>query len=110
MTTIEEETYWIRIYLSGRRDVIDQGCREFCEEGLCVTVESCKFIYTGGEEEGVVVGMVNYPKFPMTSDRLDEVARRLAEHLLCKSLQHSALIVNREKSIHLQRRERRLGE
>lgn len=108
MNEISEKTYWIRIYLSGRRDVIEQGCREFCEEGLCVTVESCKFIYTGGEEDWVVVGMVDYSKFPMTPERLNGIAKRLAKHLLEKSLQHSVLIVNCEKSLHLQRREKRL--
>lgn len=34
------------------------------EIGLCVTVAPTKFYYTNGNEDGVVVGLINYPRFP----------------------------------------------
>lgn len=37
---------------------------KYCDVGLCVTVTSTRFIYTGGWEMGYRVGLRNYPRFP----------------------------------------------
>ena len=87
-------TFAIRLYLSGPIEVAKQVIRADClREGLCVTVESTTFIYTGGEEAGYVVGLLNYPRFPTTYEKLNERAETLALALLDATYQHSALIV-----------------
>ncbi len=63
-------------------------------EGLCVTVTPTTFVYTGGAEEGVEVGLVNYPRFPSTQGILDVKAQRLGKHLLERLCQHSFLVVS----------------
>lgn len=94
MTTKTERTYCVKIYISGPLDVIEQTCRKEClEEGLCVTVEPTRFIYTGGEETGAVVGLINYPRFPSTPEAITDRATQLALDLLDATFQHSVLIM-----------------
>jgi hypothetical protein len=60
---------------------------------LCTTIEPTLFIYTGGEESGYVVGLVNYPRFPTSPEALLQRARDLMHALLAATHQHSALLV-----------------
>lgn len=89
------ESYSVRIYLSGPLDIAKQTIRAEClREGLCVTIEPTTYIYTGGEESGYVVGLTNYPRFPVPPEALDARALHLAGLLLDATFQHSALIVS----------------
>lgn len=102
----EEPTYWVRLYLSGPLPVIEQTCRRECYlRGLCVTVEPTRFIYTGGEETGAVVGLINYPRFPSTPDEIWSRAVRLAGRLLDDTFQHSILLMDPAKTVWITRRE-----
>lgn len=106
MTTKIEKTYWARIYLSGPLAVIEQTCRQECfDAGLCVTVEPTRFIYTGGEETGAVVGLINYPRFPCEPSAIMDRARKLAVRLLDATFQHSVLIMTPENSEWVTKRE-----
>lgn len=82
-----------------------QVCREFCfEVGLCVTVDPVSYIYTGGEEAGVRIGLINYPRFPATNDQLRETANNLAERLMHRLCQQSYSIVGSDYTEWLSRR------
>lgn len=95
METLTTQTYQIRLYLSGPIDVAKQVIRERCfARGLCVTVEPTTYIYTGGEEQGYVVGLLNYPRFPSTPKTLEDIAEDLALALLNRTYQGSVLIVS----------------
>ena len=61
--------------------------------GACVTVEPIDYIYTGGEEAGVRVGFINYPRFPSDCETLRARAADLAERLRQRLCQHSYSIV-----------------
>lgn len=99
MTIKNAKTHWVRIYLSGPLHVIEDECRHEClREGLCVTVDPMRFIYTGGEETGAVVGLINYPRFPTTKKELWERAHKLALKLLTVTCQHSVLIMSEEQT------------
>ena len=74
-------------------------------EGLCVTVTPTTFVYTGGAEEGVEIGLVNYPRFPSTQEELAGKAQRLGELLLRELCQHSFLIVQPGTTTWCSRRE-----
>lgn len=90
----QEKTYWARIYMSGPIEVAKQTIRAEClREGLCVTVEPTTFIYTGGEEVGYVVGLLNYPRFPSHLVAIEARARDLMEKLLEATHQHSGLLM-----------------
>lgn len=92
-------TYQIKIYLSGPIETAKQIIREhLLTHPLCVTIEPTLFIYTGGEESGYVVGLLNYPRFPNAPNELAVRAGILAELLLNKTFQRSALIVTPENT------------
>ncbi len=97
MTTKTLPTYWVKIYLSGPIEVAAQVIREECmAEGLCVTLTPTRFIYTGGEESGYVVGLIDYPRFPSGKDKVRSRAEFLAHELIKKTHQHSALVQDAE--------------
>jgi ferredoxin len=99
MKTMNAPTYVVRLYLSGPIEVAKQVLRAECMAvGLCVTIEPTLFVYTGGEEAGYVVGLLNYPRFPSPPADLVERARALMQRLLAETHQHSALMVTPESS------------
>jgi|SRR3989338_6026358 len=86
------ETITASIYLRLKEGYTDrihssEEVRDFLQEyvnrvGLCVTVSPTTFIYKDGREDGVVIGLINYPRFPTTEDALKKQAEEIA--LLCK--------------------------
>lgn len=107
MFTVDKtvETYWIKLYVAGPIDVAKQVIRGECmREGLCVTVEPTDFIYTGGEEAGYVVGLLNYPRFPCSPEQLWTRATHLANLLVAATHQHSILLMGPDKTQWLSRR------
>lgn len=88
------DTIRFDIFIAGDFDQAKQACREHCMAvGLCVTVEPISYIYTGGEESGVRVGLINYPRFPTDHDTLRDRARALGDALMMRLCQHSYSIV-----------------
>jgi hypothetical protein len=99
-------TYWVKIYSSGSIETAKQIIREdVLQEGLCVTIEPTTFIYTGGEEVGFVVGLVNYPRFPSEPEKIKDRAMSLAMKLLEGTYQHSTMIMTPEETIWITKRE-----
>lgn len=99
-------TYWCRIYISGPQNIAEQVIRKAClDEGLCVTIEPTKFIYTGGEEAGVVIGLINYPRFPAEHWKIRARAVYLAGLLLNAMCQHSVLVMDPEHTQWITRRD-----
>lgn len=92
-------TYQIKIYLSGPIEEAKQIIRKhLMERPLCVTIEPTTFLYTGGEEAGYVVGLLNYPRFPTAPNELAVRAGILANLLLERTFQRSALLVTPEQT------------
>lgn len=59
------EPYWVNIWIAGNHAKAIDICRKFCNENsLCVTVTPTDYVYTGGMQSGVVVRLINYPRFP----------------------------------------------
>ena len=72
----------VSIFIAGDYTVATLACRDFCDEvGLCVTVSPTRYVYTGGEEDGVVVGFINYPRFPDELPRIEQKAVELGMKL-----------------------------
>lgn len=49
----------------------------------CVTITPTQFRYVNGNEPGVIVGYINYPRFPQSPEELTKRALDLAEILMC---------------------------
>jgi hypothetical protein len=87
------DTVVVEIAIAGDFKAAVQACREFCEQGLCVTVTPTTYVYTGGAEEGVLVRLINYPRFPVGKRQLEDTARRIANHLRERLFQDSYSII-----------------
>lgn len=105
MKTETAPTYTATIYIAGDIDEARRVCREACMAGLCVTVTPTEFIYTGGAEAGVAVGLINYPRFPAEPAGIFAKAEALALKLIDGLCQHSASIVATDRTVWLTRRE-----
>ena len=93
------------IFIAGDIAQAKQVCREYCMEvGACVTVEPVDYIYTGGEEAGVRVGIINYPRFPSSTEALSKRACALADRLVHRLCQHSYSIVGPDSTTWFSRR------
>jgi len=81
-------------------------CQDYCDEvGLCVTVAETEFIYTGGSERGCIVGLINYPRFPSTPEKILGHAFVLAKKLLDEYHQHKVSIICPDKTYMIERSE-----
>jgi hypothetical protein len=95
MKTLTSPAYWVKIYITGSYEVIAQACRREClRQGLCVTIDSTTFIYTGGEETGCCVGLIQYPRFEQAEEAIWQRAEDLALTLLDATCQHSVLVMS----------------
>lgn len=101
---VEAPTYIADIHIAGDLSAARQACQEFCLEGLCVNFAACEYIFTGGRETGVRVGLINYPRFPTSGEAILEKALRLAEFLIGRLHQSSATVVASDRTIFLSRR------
>jgi len=97
MTTVKQviaTTRTFEIFMAGDLAQAKQACREFCfDNGFCVTITPTDFIYTGGEESGFKVGIINYPRFPCSERELREKAFALGDLLMRRLCQHSYTVV-----------------
>lgn len=82
------ETYYANIFLglkvraTGWKHLVwevEDTCQEYVNKiGLCVTVTPTEYIYTDGNEPGVIVGLINYPRFPEYPEQIRKKAVQLA--------------------------------
>lgn len=86
-------THNVDIFIAGSLEKIEQVCREYCMVGLCVTVSPVSFVFTYGKETGAKIGLINYARFPMTPEQINDHARSLAELLAERCCQRSCSIV-----------------
>jgi hypothetical protein len=99
------QTIGMDIFIAGDIQQAKQVCREWCMEvGACVTVEPVDYIYTGGEERGIRVGFINYPRFPSDVDTMFNRASELADKLMHRLCQHSYSIVGPDRTAWVSRR------
>lgn len=94
----EEKTFTATVFIGGDLQEAKTCIRRFCMEGLCVTVMPTTFIYTAGAEEGIAVGLINYPRFPKSSDEIWETAIRLGMVLMDALCQRSFSVVSSDKT------------
>jgi hypothetical protein len=95
----EVSTYTVTLYVAGDCESAKRWLRRECyERGLCVTVTPTTFIYTGGEEAGVAIGFVNYPRFPSAPEAIWELAVAIARAIVPELCQRTALLVAADRT------------
>lgn len=114
MKKVKVKTFWARIYIgfynrdTKKNDGSLQRARKLCQEyvnavSLCVTLTPTEYIYVHGQEKGVVVGLINYPRFPATNSEIKILALGLAEKLMLAFNQYKVTIVMPTETIMLSR-------
>ena len=101
-------TYWAKIYIAGPVPIIEQICREYVMKGGCVTVTPTNYIYTMGEESGVEIGMINYPRFPKGNPEVElfNQAVELGNNILEQCCQGSYTIMTPQDTYFFSRRKK----
>ena len=82
MITKTASSYPVSIFMAGDYIAAVDYCREYCNlNGYCVTVTPTEYVYAFGQEPGLIVGLINYPRFPATPDEIFKIACEIAEKL-----------------------------
>lgn len=85
-----ERTEYIEHTLKECEDI----CQEYCNDvGLCVSVTTTKYIYTKGNECGAIIGLIQYPRFPLDEYQLKKYTLELGQTLM-KSLGQFRVTIN----------------
>jgi|AGFS01.1.fsa_nt_gi hypothetical protein len=83
-------TFYANLHIAGNFDVCQQECNRITYEfGFCFQVSKVEYIYTGGQESGMLIRVINYPRFPRDPEEITKLCTqfgfRLAEKLCQKS-------------------------
>lgn len=96
-TRRHEQTRVVELFMAGDVEHAKQVIRRFCKERpCCVTVTPTTYIYRGGEEQGFVVGIRNYPRFPADVFSLRTRANEIGELLRGELGQDSYMVVDHD--------------
>jgi len=80
------------------REICDKFVNTLDDRGLgdCVTITPTEFRYVKGWEPGVIVGYINYPRFPRNEGQILKKAMQLAELLRVQLFQERVSVVTPE--------------
>lgn len=106
-------TWQARIFCGLRKEYSDivypisfiyEICQKYVDmEGWCVIVTPTKYIYKNGEEDGAIIGIIDYPRFPLLIEELKKRTMELARELLINLKQIRITIVFPDETIMLER-------
>jgi len=91
---IKAKTHVIKIYIAGDKQTARQFLQGYVMSGACVSISDEEYIYRMGNETGIVVNLINYPRFPKEPYELLDQAHDLAEQLIEALHQGSCTIVD----------------
>lgn len=75
-------------------DVARIVCQKYCNlVGYCVSFTKTDYIYTNGHEPGLIIGLINYPRFPADRELIKQHAFSIARELQEKLEQYRVSIV-----------------
>jgi hypothetical protein len=97
------DTWNVDIYVATDKEAILNACREYVKEGACVSVIPCKYIYTGGEEDGYKITFIHYQRFPIYTYRISlrEKALALAEDILNNTSAKTLSVVTPDETYYI---------
>jgi hypothetical protein len=105
MKRVETLSYPVQIFIAGDAAQATELCREYCDDtGFCVTITPASYVYTGGQESGLIVGLINYGRFPSEPRAIFARAKRIAEMLLKGLGQESVSIQAPDKTLWISER------
>ena len=103
------KTFQARIYIAGEYGEAKKICKQFCETGFCVSLSKVDYVYTFGEESGLEIKVINYPRFDRSIEKIKSKSMDLAINLLTGLSQGSLSIVYDDETLFMSRREQDLN-
>jgi hypothetical protein len=88
VSSVDEVRSWLQMYCN--------------EEKLGVTLTPTEFLYVGGGEPGVIIGLINYPRFPTTIHEIKRKAIAIGQGLMKLCHQERLSIVFSDETIMLE--------
>ena len=81
---------------------VENFIQKYCDKiGSCLTITPTKFIYTKGNEDGVIIGSINYPRFPKEQVDHETQMINLAKDLMIEMNQCRVSITTPERTFML---------
>ena len=94
------KSFPVTIFIAGRYSKALKVVQEYCDDvGYCVTIHHTYYVYKEGKEEGVMVGLINYPRFPADPSAIVQKAIDIAEKLRVALKQESFSIQTPDDTI-----------
>jgi len=88
-------SFCVEVFIAGDKATARRVLRDYCmKDPCCVTLSSTEYVYRGGLEDGVVVGLRNYPRFPSSPEEIRSRANDIASVLMDEMAQDSCMIVD----------------
>lgn len=82
---------------------VESICQQYCDEvGLGVTITPVRFLYTGGGEDGCLIGLINYPRFPSDKDAVVGHAVKIAKQCMIAFKQQRVSIICSDQTLMLE--------
>ena len=88
----------VTIFIAGSYSKALKAVQKY-EVSYCVTIDHTYYVYKDGKEEGVVVGLINYPRFPAEPKQIIDKAIEIAELLRVELKQESYSIQTPDDTI-----------
>ena len=99
----------IEIYIAGDYGMALEALRKWCSEDRdCWSVQRIDYVYTGGQEAGVKLTRIDYPRFPMvTGKELHDRGMGMAHYMLQELHQSSCTLFGPMGSAYISRKKHR---
>lgn len=93
-------SYPVTIFIAGNYSKAVEICQDYCDTvSYCVTVTPTEYVYKYGRESGVMIGLINYPRFPTEGIEIYKKAVELGKKLLIELNQQSFSIQTPENTV-----------
>ena len=109
---LSEDTYWAKVFLGLRvgysrkhysyRSAENTIKRYVSDHPLCVSITRTQFAYKGGWDRGIIIELINYPRFPIPFGSIREYATDLAQFLMLRYGQNRISIMMPDVTIMLE--------
>lgn len=100
MKRVEVPSYPVQIWIAGDHAAAIEHMEQHVQEfPYCVTITPTTYVHTSGTDAGIIVGLINYPRFPAKPEAIWAKAEQIAAFLCEKLGQQSYTIQAADKTV-----------
>ena len=99
------DAHTVVIYIAGEYSLAKHELVKICSSmGACFGIQPMEYIYSGGQELGLAITLINYARFSKEKTALDEFSFEVAKSLMIAMGQGSCSVITPNNSFFLTRR------